>query len=214
MKAPDNGRPFVHEMLSSSENPGAEIFTDSFSVTHHGIIHTHLDAIETARNGIFARGILIDIPELRGVPYLEPGEAIYPEDLDAWEKKTGARVRSGDVVFIRTGHWARRVDEGPWSMAERAGLHATSVAWLHKRDISILGSDASSDVRPSQVEGIAQPVHTLVIVAMGTPIFDNCDLEQLSRETRMRKRWDFLLTTSPLTVPGATGSPLNPIAVF
>jgi hypothetical protein len=43
---------------------------------------------------------------------------------------------------------------------------------------------------------------------------DNCDLEQLSRETRMRKRWDFLLTTSPLTVPGATGSPLNPIAIF
>jgi kynurenine formamidase len=241
-KAPDNGSPFVHEMLSSSEKPGAEIFTDSFSVTHHGIIHTHLDAlchfsykgsiyngfsikevtskgaarlsIETARNGIFARGILVDIPELRGVPYLEPGDAIYSEDLDAWEKKTGVRVRSGDVVFIRTGRWARHLDKGPWSMAERAGLHATSVAWLHKRDISILGSDASSDVRPSQVEGIAQPVHTLVIVAMGTPILDNCDLEQLSRETRMRKRWDFLLTTSPLTVPGATGSPLNPIAVF
>ncbi len=241
-KAPDNGRPFVHEMLASSENPGAEIFTDSFSVAHHGIIHTHLDAlchfsykgslynglsikevtskgaarlsIEAARNGIFARGILIDIPELKGVPYLAPGEAIYPEDLDAWEKKTGVRVRSGDAVFIRTGRWARRLEKGPWSMAERAGLHATSVAWLHKRDIAVLGSDASSDVRPSQVEGIAQPVHTLVIVAMGTPIFDNCDLEQLSRETRTRKRWDFLLTTSPLTVVGATGSPLNPIAIF
>lgn len=241
-KAADNGRPFLHEMLASSDKPGTEIFTDSFSVAHHGIIHTHLDAlchfsykgfiyngfstkevtgkgaaklsIETARTGIFARGVLIDIPELKGVPYLEPGAAIFPEDLDAWEKRTGVRVRSGDVVFIRTGRWARRVEKGPWSMAERAGLHATAVAWLHKRDIAILGSDASSDVRPSQVEGIAQPVHTLVIVAMGTPIFDNCDLEQLSREARRRKRWDFLLTTSPLTVPGATGSPLNPIAIF
>ncbi len=241
-KAADNSHPFVHEMLSSSDKPGAEIFTDSFSVAHHGIIHTHLDAlchfsykgsmyngvsikevtgkgaarlsIEQSRNGIFARGLLIDLPELKGVPYLEPGAAIYPEDLDAWEKKTGIRVRSGDVVFIRTGRWARRLEKGPWSMAERAGLHATSVAWLHKRDISVLGSDASSDVRPSQVEGIAQPVHTLVIVAMGTPILDNCDLEQLSKEARTRKRWDFLLTTSPLTVPNATGSPLNPIAIF
>ncbi|MDQ2946304.1 MAG: cyclase family protein [Acidobacteriota bacterium] len=241
-KAPDNGRPFVHEMLSSSEKPGAEIFTDSFSVAHHGIIHTHVDAlchfsykgslyngfsvkevtskgaarlsIETARNGVFARGILIDIPELKGVPYLEPGQAIYAEDMDAWEKKTGVRVRSGDVVFIRTGRWARRAEKGPWSMEERAGLHASSVAWLHKRDISMLGSDASSDVRPSQVEGIAQPVHTLVLVAMGTPIFDNCDLEQLSRAAKMRKRWDFLLTAAPLTVAGATGSPLNPIAIF
>jgi hypothetical protein len=64
------------------------------------------------------------------------------------------------------------------------------------------------------VEGISQPVHTLTIVAMGTPILDNCDLERLSKEARQRKRWDFLLTTSPLTVAGATGSPLNPIAVF
>jgi kynurenine formamidase len=240
--APDNPRPFVHEMLNSSEKPGAETFTDSFAVAHHGIIHTHLDAlchfsykgalyngfsakevttkgagklsIEAARNGIFARGVLIDMPELKGVAYLEPDVAIYPEDLDAWEKKSGVRVRAGDVVFVRTGRWARRKDKGPWSMEQRAGLHATSVAWLHKRDIAALGSDASSDVRPSGVEGIAQPVHTLVIVAMGTPIFDNCDLELVSKEAKKRKRWDFLLTASPLTVPGATGSALNPIALF
>ncbi len=70
-------------------------------------------------------------------------------------------------------------------------------------------SDASSDVKPSHVEGISQPVHTLTIMAMGTPIFDNCDLERLSMEARKRKRWDFLLTTLPLTVAGATGSPLE-----
>jgi kynurenine formamidase len=241
-KAPDNSRPFVHEMLSSSENPKAEIFTDSFTVAHHGIAHTHMDAlchfsykgqlyngfspkdvtakgaahlnIEIARNGIFARGVLIDIPDLKGVPYLEPGTAIYPEDLDAWEKKTGVHIKSGDVVLVRTGRWARRADKGAWSLAERAGLHATSVRWLHQRDIAILGSDASSDVRPSQVEGVDQPVHTLILVAMGTPILDNCDLEQLSEEARKRRRWDFLLTTSPLAVPGATGSALNPIAIF
>jgi len=241
-KAPDNSRPFVHEMLSSSEKPNAGIFTDSFTVAHHGIAHTHMDAlchfsykgqlyngfspkdvtskgaahlnIEIARTGIFARAVLVDVPELKGVPYLEPGTGIYPEDLDVWEKKTGVHIKSGDVVLIRTGRWARRVDKGPWNLAERAGLHATSVRWLHQRDIAILGSDASSDVRPSQVEGVDQPVHTLILVAMGTPIFDNCDFEQLSREARKRGRWEFLLATSPLTVPGATGSPLNPIAIF
>lgn len=241
-KAVDNGRPFIHEMLSSSETPNATIFTDSFTVAHHGIIHTHMDAlshftykgesyngfsakdvtkrgaahldIEMARDGIFARGVLIDIPALKGVPYLETATAIYPADLDAWEKKTGVKIKSGDVVFIRTGRWARRAEKGPWNMADRAGLHATSVLWLHQRDIAMLGSDASSDVRPSGVEGVDQPVHVLVLVAMGTPIFDNCDLEQLSKETQKRKRWDFLLTASPLTVPGATGSVLNPIAIF
>jgi len=241
-KAPDNSRPFIQEMLSSSEKPGAEIFTDSFTVAPHGIAHTHMDAlchfsykgqqyngfspkdvtskgaahlnIEIARTGIFARGVLVDIPDLKGVPYLQPGEAIFPEDLDAWEKKTGVHIKSGDVVFIRTGRWARRAEKGPWNLAERAGLHATCVKWFHQRDIAILGSDASSDVRPSQVEGIDQPVHTLILVALGTPILDNCDLEQLSREARQRRRWDFLLTTSPLAIPAGTGSPLNPIAIF
>ena len=54
----------------------------------------------------------------------------------------------------------------------------------------------------------------LVLVALGVPIFDNCDLEQLSQATQERKRWEFLLTPAPLRVPGATGSALNPLAVF
>ena len=78
----------------------------------------------------------------------------------------------------------------------------------------MLGSDAASDVRPSGVEGFRQPVHTLVLVALGTPILDNCDLEELSRAAQKRQRWDFLLTTAPLAVGGATGSALNPLAVF
>ena len=52
------------------------------------------------------------------------------------------------------------------------------------------------------------------LVAMGVHILDNCDLEELSKSTAERKRWDFLLTTAPMAVPGATGSSLNPIAVF
>src|SRR5436190_1004669 len=31
---------------------------------------------------------------------------------------------------------------------------------------------------------------------------------------KQRKRWDFLITASSLAVPGATGSALNPIAIF
>ena len=70
------------------------------------------------------------------------------------------------------------------------------------------------DVMPSGVEGVRQPVHLLVLVAMGMPILDNVDLERLAEECAKRKRWDFLLTTAPLAVQGATGSALNPIAVF
>ena len=77
-----------------------------------------------------------------------------------------------------------------------------------------MGGDGAQDVLPSGVEGITQPIHELVLVAMGMPIFDNCDLEQIGREAEKRQKWEFLLTASPAAVPGATGSVLNPIATF
>ena len=54
----------------------------------------------------------------------------------------------------------------------------------------------------------------LTLIARGSPIFDNCDLEELSQEAARRGRWEFLLTASPMAIPGGTGSPLNPIATF
>jgi kynurenine formamidase len=240
-KAADNPRPFVHEMLSTGRTAGAQSHSDSFTIAHHGLAHTHIDAlchffydgrmyngipreevtekgarrlsVHAMKQGIFTRGVLMDIPRLKGVSYLEPGTPIYPEDLDAWEKKAALRVRPGDVVLIRTGRWARRAAKGPWS-GELAGLHVTSARWLKNRDAAVLGSDAAQDVMPSGVDGVRQPIHLLVLVAMGMPILDNIDLEALSEAAAARKRWDFLLTASPLAVPGATGSALNPIAVF
>jgi kynurenine formamidase len=149
------------------------------------------------------------------VPYLEPGAAIYPEDLDAWEKKTGIKIMAGDVIFVRTGRWARRAAVGPWAVnSGSAGLHASCARWIKQRDVAMIGSDAASDVIPSGVEGVALPIHQLMIVAMGVHIFDNCDLEALSEACAKRNRWDFLLTAAPIAVTGGTGSPLNPVAIF
>jgi len=241
--AADNPRPFVHEMIAHSGTPNAGSYSDSFTIAHHGLAHTHLDAlghyfykdrmyngiprsavtakgaeklsIQSAKGGIFSRGVLVDIPLLKGVPYLEPGTPVYPEDLDAWEKFAGVKIESGDVVLLRTGRWARRAEKGPWPASDHlAGWHASSVRWLKERDIAVLGSDSAGEVRPTGVEGMRGPVHTLIIVAMGVHILDNCDLEELSKASAERKRWEFLLTTAPMAVPGATGSSLNPIAVF
>jgi kynurenine formamidase len=241
--AVDNTRPFEHVMnLTGANNPGP-FSLDTYSVNYHGYAHTHIDAlchmfyqgkmyngflqsevtqkggarlsILNLKQGIFTRGILIDAARLTGVAYLEPGTPIYPEDLEAWEKKTGLKVSSGDVVFIRTGRWARRAAVGPWDVgAGSAGLHASCARWLKQRDVAIIGSDAASDVVPSGVEGVSLPIHQLVLVALGVHIFDNCDLEALGEEAAKRNRWEFLLTASPLAVPGGTGSPLNPIATF
>jgi len=160
----------------------------------------------------------MDLPRLFGVEYLKGRRAIYPEDLDAWEKKAGINVQSGDVILIRTGRWARYKAEGEWdALKDSSGLDASCTPWLKKRDIAVLGSDLASDVMPSGVEGTEPdflPVHLITIVAMGAPILDNCDLEALSEAAAARGRWTFLLTVGPLAVEGGTGSPVNPIATF
>ncbi len=243
-KAPDNANPFEHTMLATGLDPDSQWCVDNFSVAFHGYAHTHMDSlchifyrgkmyngfsrkevsrkgagklsIHNLKNGIFTRGILMDIPRLKGVKYLEPGTPIYREDLEAWEKKAGVKVSSGDVVFIRTGRWTRRAEVGPWD-AEKdglAGLHVSCVKWLKERDVAMLGSDAASDVLPSGVEGFSHPVHLLTLHAMGVHIFDNCDLESLSEAAASRNRWEFLITAAPIPVEGRTGSPLNPIATF
>ncbi len=238
----DNPKQFEHRMLATGLD-GGQFCVDNYSVSYHGYAHTHMDAlchifhkgkmyngysreevkqsgaarlsIHNIKNGIFTRGILMDIPRLKGVPYLEPKTAIYRRDLEAWERKAGVKVSSGDVVFIRTGRWARRAKLGPWEVgAGSAGLHASCAKWLKERDVAMLGSDAASDVLPSGVDGFSHPIHLLTLYAMGVHIFDNCDLEALSSEAARRNRWEFLITAAPLRVPGGTGSPLNPIATF
>jgi hypothetical protein len=49
---------------------------------------------------------------------------------------------------------------------------------------------------------------------MGMPIFDNLDLEAVAEQAASRGRWEFLLVAAPLAVDSATGSPLNPLAIF
>jgi kynurenine formamidase len=67
---------------------------------------------------------------------------------------------------------------------------------------------------PSNVEGLANPLHELVLVGLGMPILDNLDLDAVAEAARSRNRWEFLFVGAPLRVRGGTGSPLNPLAVF
>lgn len=235
-KAVDNEGPFVHTMLPAT---GA-FHMDNYSVSFHGMGQTHLDAlchssyegklyngfpvdaisaegcpkdsVIAVKTGILTRGVLIDIARLKGVDYLEAGTPIYPEDLEAWEKQTGVKVSSGDAVFVRSGRWAMRAAKGPGTVF--AGLHVSCAKWLHDRGVAVLGGDADPEVIPSQVEGVGAPMHQLALVAMGLPLFDECDLEDLGREAAKRKRWVFLFTAAPIAVPGGTGAPINPIATY
>ena len=173
-------------------------------------------AVDTIRDGIVGRGVLLDIPRLKGVPWLEPGEGVFPRDLDAAEEACGVRVGAGDILLCRFGTMARRNQLGPSKdvFDRRPGLHAACAPWLHERQVAALGSDSAQDLFPSGYPALRAPLHQVGIVAMGLCLIDNCDLEELAATCDRLKRWEFMATVGALRIQSGTGSPVNPIAVF
>jgi kynurenine formamidase len=171
--------------------------------------------------GVMARGVLLDIPWFRGISWVEPGEAITRAELEECARAQGVEIGEGDVLVLRTGHHRRRLELGPWDNNEpppagdgKAGLHIDTIPWMHERRISAFLPDGDGETVPSCVEGMADPIHALQIVAMGMCAADSLDLEGVSAACREEGRWDFLVVGLPLRLPGGTGSPWNPIAVF
>jgi kynurenine formamidase len=230
---------------ADSVMPGVGATMDFIGVAFHGMATSHLDAlchvavdgriyngfpvsevrstgarrssVMVIADGIVSRGVLLDVPRLRSVDWLEPGERIAPDELERAEMAQRVRVEEGDVLLVGTGRDARRAAQGPWDPVAvgLAGLDARCIPWLHERRIAVLGSDGVSDALPGAgIEGWPIPVHQCCLVAMGVPLLDNLALAELARACAERGRYEFLFLAAPLRVPGGTGSPLNPLAVF
>jgi kynurenine formamidase len=171
--------------------------------------------IEVLRDGLVGRGVLLDVPRARSVPWVEPGEHIFREDLEAAERAQGVKVEPGDILLVRTGHTRRLAELGPWDTPlSKAGLHPTAASFLADRRVAALGSDGNSDTAPSTTEGVGFPIHVLALNAMGVHLFDYLRLEEVAEHCEAIQRWEFLFAAAPLRIVGGTGSPINPTAVF
>jgi len=217
---------------------------DYFAIAPHGMANTHLDAlchmfhkgkmyngfsaeevgahgarrcaIDVTREGIVSRGVLLDIPRLRKKDWMEPGDRIFPEELDAAEKAHGVKVEEGDVLLIRTGRSAMRKAKGAWDPTRvgAPGLDAGCLEWLHDRKIAVLGSDSASDVMPSGDSEHPLPIHVGTIVLMGVHLIDNADFDALSEACARAGRYEFLFSMCPLILERGTASPVNPVAIL
>jgi kynurenine formamidase len=172
-------------------------------------------SIELASNGIVGRGVLLDIPRLHGVPWLEPGDHVTADDLTGAEEAQGVRVGEGDLLFVRVGHRERRNAMGPWdSAASRAGLHPTAMEFVAERKVAALGSDSNNDTAPTAAQGVDFPVHVLALNAMGLHLLDWLQFDDLAPLCAETGRWSFLCVIAPLRLVRGTGSPVNPVAVL
>jgi kynurenine formamidase len=222
---------------------GLDFATDRLSLNIHGNADSHIDAlchvvydgalyndvapddwtagdagglfIDAAGQGIAGRGVLLDIPRLRGVEWLEPGEHVTAEDVTRAEASQEVRIGAGDLLFVQVGHRRRRSVLGPWDAATaRAGLHPSAMELLAERQIAVLGSDGNNDTAPSAADGIDFPVHVLALRALGLLLLDYLQFEDLAPACAAAGRWSFLCVIAPLRLPTGTGSPVNPIAIL
>jgi kynurenine formamidase len=218
---------------------------DYFAIEPHGLATTHLDAlchhfyqgkmyngfdhtevdfqgahkcaIDVARDGIISRGVLLDIPRVRHVEWVEPGDAIFPEDLEAAEHAENVEIGEGDVMMLRTGRLKLRRAKGAGAFGgtKMPGLHASCLEWLHQRRVAVLGSDAVSDVLPTPYDApLKMPIHTGTLVMMGVHLIDNADLDRLAEKCAQEGRYDFMFSLLPLILERGTASPANPVALF
>jgi len=240
---PEPARHEMKGTLGADAGPGVSFGMDLIAMNIHGNADSHIDAlchvmfdgtlhnglaadtvgengaaelsIGVAANGIVGRGVLLDVPRSRGVPWLEPGDSVTADDVLAAERDQGVRVGQGDIVCVRVGHRRRRTEQGPWDAAQaRAGLHPSVLPVLAERQIAVLGGDGNNDTAPSVVAGIDFPVHVLAVNALGLHLLDYLQFSDLAMTCAAVGRWSFLCVIAPLRLPTSTGSPVNPIAVL
>jgi kynurenine formamidase len=175
------------------------------------------NSIDKAKDRIVSRGVLLDVPRLRGVDWLQPGEAIYPDDLDGAAAKAGVRIESGDIVLIRTGQMAQVRAEGSWGAyagGPAPGLSLTTAEWFARNEIAGYATDTwGTEVIPNETPDVFQPLHCVAIVNMGMLVGEIFDLEALAADCAADGAYEFLFVAPPLTITGAVGSPINPQAI-
>lgn len=241
VQSPANPDPLVHRMhLVAYSTPGACL--DSVLITTHGFSVTHMDALGhvnfrgrmyndreagdaitpqglarcsvlAMKDGVFTRGVVLDVARARGVDWLELDDEVGSGDLDTAAEQAGVTIAPGDAIFVRVGLRAREAALGADDPMRRPGLAPDAIRWIHAHDIALYSGDCVERM-PSGYETIPLPLHQIGLPAMGLAMLDNADMERLAATARDQGRAEFLFVCAPLPIPGGTGSAVNPLAVF
>jgi kynurenine formamidase len=241
VQSPNNPQPVRHSMCYQSHYPIGCV--DAVVIDMHGFALTHLDAVahvyrgddvynnrsaaEVAlpsglsfgdilaqKDGMFTRGVLLDICVVRGVEWLNPDDGVSADDLRAAEARQRITVESGDCIFVYTGLQKREAAEGPENLGMRVGIMPDAIRFMHEREISVYSGDCVDAFPNPYSARYAIYFHAIALAAMGLILLDIPALEPLAELCNELDRSEFLLTMAPLRLKGGTGCPVNPIALF
>jgi kynurenine formamidase len=180
-----------------------------------------LSVAAPARHGVQGRGVLVDLchhfgTERRHIGYADLMKAIEADQVE---------VRRGDILCLHTGFARLAAALAPGedhqtlrsSCAVLDGTDAELLDWIAASDIAAIAADnyAVEERRQALPEGQTGPLlplHEHCLFKLGIPLGEMWYLSDLAGWLRRHGRHAFLLTAPPLHLPGAVGSPANPIA--
>lgn len=218
-----DGGSAANEMMMLGGHTGTHI--DALChVSHGGKLHGDVDAFEAQKGGRFrshgvetipitvARGIMFDIPALKGVGCLGAGEPITGADLEQAAKSQGIECRDGDVALVRSG-WSKYWDDPERFLGHAHGVPGpdeSAAAWMLDRKVRMTGAETIAyEWIPAGRGHALLPVHRMFLVEKGVHIIEGMNLTPLS-EARV---YEFLFVVAPVKVVGATGVPVRPFAI-
>jgi kynurenine formamidase len=175
------------------------------------------NGMEKMARGVVARGVLLDLPRVKMLDWLEPGYAITVDDLESAVKAQGVAVGTGDALLVRTGQMAMCKARGGWgdyAGGNAPGLSFHTAGWVHDRQLAALATDTwGMEVRPNEIPDSYQPLHQVVIPNMGLLVGEIFALDELGEDCARDRVYEFLFVAPPLPITGAVGSPVNPLAI-
>ncbi|KAH7154774.1 hypothetical protein DER46DRAFT_628568 [Fusarium sp. MPI-SDFR-AT-0072] len=226
---------FNHQPTGTAYNGtkgSIEIFTQKFGeedkeIKYPTINHWH------SRGCLVARGVLMDYKawtEKQDISY-DPFDAhrIKISEIEQVAADQGVTFKQGDVLIIRTGYTEALGSMTGVQQADAIGTYRAcgvegskgSAKWFWNRHFAAVAGDAIAfeampPLREDDSEGTAAELvlHQYFLALFGMPIGELWDLEALSKTCKKLGRYTFMLTSSPLNVPGSIGSPPKAIAIF
>jgi len=170
---------------------------------------------------IVTRGVLIDVPRLRGIDELACGTAVVADDLAAGYEAAGLVPEPGDALLVRTGEirYYLAGDRDRYALGKDwalTGIGLSCTEWCHAHDIgAVFGDTYPYEVMPPESGNWDDllAVHMLQLRDMGLIQGQNWNFEVLAEAVATDGRAGCLLVAAPEPIVGATSAPVNPVAI-
>jgi kynurenine formamidase len=157
---------------------------------------------------IVGRGILLDVPRVKGVAKLDDLYEITVDDVQACLAGHAVQLRRGDTVLVRTGKQLDYHGDGSLYFHGQPGVGRDAGIWLYERGMAVLGTDTTA-TEPFPFPDVGRTTHVALLTERGVNLIEILNLEELAAD----RVHEFLFVCLPLKIRGATGSWVRPVAI-